>query len=80
MHKLTDPEKQNFETLKTASNNGGLALVSSRRKRDGAEVALVCAMNVEEHDGEKMLCPVPLAVLIEGNPYEDFEDPTILES
>ena len=63
--------KANFETLKQAAENGDLALVSAIRKADQAPVALVCAMNF---DG-KFYRPAPLAVLVEGNPYELFEDP-----
>src|SRR5262245_55351904 len=64
--------KTNFETLQTAQENGHLCLVSAIRKSDGQPVALVCAMN---WDGE-FYRPVPLAVMVEGNPYELFFDPT----
>ncbi len=76
-HKDKDPmalrpgDIANFETLKEAFDNGDLALVSSRRKADGAKVALVCA--VSQDDGEYTMAP--LAVMIEGDPYELFEDP-----
>jgi len=69
--------KANFETLQKAAANGDLCLVSAIRKADRQPVALVCAMNIE-HDpatGEKLFCPAPLAVMVEGNPYELFEDP-----
>jgi hypothetical protein len=66
--------KANFETLKRACLSGDLALVSAIRKADGKPVALVCA--IEVRDG---LCwPVPFAVMVEGNPFKLFHDPTVL--
>lgn len=63
--------KINFETLRSAFQAGDVALVSSIRKSDGKPVALVCA--VGSHDDEVSL--VPLAVMCEGNPFEDFTSP-----
>lgn len=69
--KLRKGDLANFKTLLRAAKEGNLALVSSTRKSDGAQVALVCAMNAtDEH-----VFPSPLAVMVEGNPYELFEDP-----
>ena len=72
--KLRDGDKANFETLQKACLNGDLCLVSATRKSDGAQVALVCAMDTSV---PKSYRPVPLAVMVEDNPYEMFEDPTI---
>jgi L-alanine-DL-glutamate epimerase-like enolase superfamily enzyme len=72
---LRDGDKANFETLKLACREGNLALLSAIRKSDGANIALVCAMNM----GNDEVGVVPLAVMIEGNPYELFEDPTAVE-
>ena len=69
---LRPGDKSNFETLKRAHENGDLCLVSAVRKSDDAPVALVCAMGF---DGEHYF-PAPLAVMIEGDPFDDFEDPT----
>ena len=74
--KLHKGYKDNFQTLLKAADNDDLCLISAIRKSDRKPVALVCAMNIEQGDGEPMFCPVPLAVLCEGNPFEDFEDPT----
>jgi len=71
--KLLEAYKNNFTTLKSAHSDGNLALVSAIRKSDKKPVALVCAMN---DNGDGTLTPVPLAVMCEGNPFEDFEDPT----
>lgn len=69
---LSEGDKANFETLERACKRGNLALVSSVRKSDGASVALVCALG-RHHDG---VLVSPLAVMVEGNPYELFEKPT----
>lgn len=71
MSPLKEGDVANFETMRLAFRNGDLALVRSRRKSDGKEVALVCAMGYE--DG--VYYPVPLAVMVEGNPFDDFNDP-----
>lgn len=69
---LRQADKENFQTLLQAAANGGLALISTTRNSDGKQVALVCAMSYENG----AYYPAPLAVMVEGNPYEDFEDPT----
>lgn len=68
-------DRANFDTLKRAALNGDLALVSAIRKADQKPVALVAAMFIE--DGQYNI--VPLATMAEGDPYELFEDPTVLE-
>jgi hypothetical protein len=70
---LRKGDKANFATLTLAFANGDVALVSAVRKADGANVALVCAMQVNEDD---TITPVPFAVMVEGNPYDLFDDPT----
>lgn len=62
----------NFETLKKAAANDDLLLISAIRKADRQPVALVAALS---NDG-KELSIVPFAVMVEGNPYDLFEDPT----
>lgn len=74
---LLDGHQANFATLKRASKNGDLALLSAVRKLDGANVALVCAMG---RNDAGFIRPAPLAVMVEGNPYELFEDPTSAET
>ena len=64
----------NFNTLLRAADDGALALVSAIRKADQRPVALVCAMQVNE---DETISPVPCAILIEGNPFELFDDPTL---
>ena len=71
---IGEADRANFSTLLKATANQDLALVSAIRKKDQKPVALVCAI---ARDGESYM-PVPLAVMIEGNPFEDFEDPTAI--
>jgi hypothetical protein len=72
--KLRKGDRANFNTLLRAAGNSDLALVSAIRKDDQQPVALVCAMSVND---DETITPVPLAVMVEGNPFELFEDPTI---
>lgn len=65
---------ENFETLRRACLAGDLALVSAVRKGDQAKVALVCAMQ-QNDDGT--ITPVPFAEMVNGNPFEMYEDPTV---
>ena len=71
---LLEGYKQNFETLKRVARNNDLALVSAIRKADQKPVALVCGMS---RLGNGDLMPVPFAVMVEGDPFELFEDPTV---
>lgn len=69
---LSSADEANFETLRSAIMNAGAILISAVRSSDHAQVVLVCAIN-HVHDS---IQPVPLAVMIEGDPYKLFEDPT----
>jgi hypothetical protein len=73
--RLRKGDRLNFDTLLRAARHGRLALLSAIRKADQRPVALVCAMG---NDGETIL-PVPVAVMVEGNPFDLFEDPTLLD-
>lgn len=64
----------NFHTLQEAEDNGDLALVSAIRKADKKPVALVCAMH---HGYDDKITPVPIAEMIDGDPFELYEDPTV---
>ena len=72
--KLRKGDRANFQTLLRAADDGALALVSAIRKADQQPVALVCAMQQNE---DETITPVPFAVMVEGNPFELFEDPTV---
>lgn len=69
---LREGDKANFRTLKRACKSDDLALISTTRKSDGADVALVCAIGLD-NEGNALISP--LAVMIEGNPYELFNPP-----
>jgi len=72
--KLRKGDRANFQTLLRAAGDGALALVSAIRKADQQPVALVCAM---QHNPDDTITPVPFAVLVEGNPFDLYDDPTI---
>lgn len=72
--RLRRGDSHNFDTLLRAADDGALALVSAIRKADQQPVALVCAMQENE---DETITPVPFAVMVEGNPFELFEDPTV---
>lgn len=71
--KLRKGDRANFDTLLRAANDGALALVSAIRRADQQPVALVCAMHQNE---DNTITPVPFAVMVEGNPFDLFDDPT----
>ena len=70
--KISEVDKTNFETLSRAMESGDVALVSCIRRADKKPVAVICGMNWRKDGGADM---VPLAVMIEGNPFEDFLPP-----
>lgn len=72
--RLKNYDIANFNTLKKAAGQSDMALVSAIRKSDQKPVALICAM---QRNADESITPVPLAVMIEGNPFELFEDPTV---
>jgi hypothetical protein len=72
--KLRKGDRTNFQTLLCAADDGALALVSAVRKADQQPVALVCAMQTNPDD---TITPLPFAVMVEGNPFELFDDPTL---
>lgn len=71
--KLSKGYKANFKTLERAFKNGDLALVSAIRKADQKPVALLCAM---QQNADDTIMPIPLAEMVDGNPFEIYEDPT----
>jgi hypothetical protein len=72
--KLRQGDQANFTSLFKAATHRDLALVSAIRKTDQMPVALVCAMSRNDNG---TITPVPFAVMVEGNPFELFEDPTV---
>ena len=63
----------NFGTLKSATNDGNLALMECEEKATGKKVPMVCAVYIDEDDQYNF---VPLAVMLECNPYDDYLPPT----
>ena len=69
---LSRANKANFEVLQRAFNQGDVALVQLLRVSDGKVVAGLCATQ-HEPNGDTTL--IPLATLVEGNPFELFRPP-----
>lgn len=69
---ISDGYSANFNTMLRAASDNNLALVSARRI-DGTPVVLVCAMQTNP---DRTVTPVPFAVMVDGNPFEMFQDPT----
>lgn len=71
---IPEGDRTNFQTIKQAAKAGRLALLSAVRKADGKRVSLIVAMG---NDGDGNYYPTPLGVMVEGDPYKDFYDPTV---
>jgi len=63
---------ENFKTLQIAFTNGDVALAESRRKSDGAKIAVICMVSTDD-SGDAIL--VPVAQMFERNPYDEFIEP-----
>jgi len=72
---LEDYDKLNFETLLEAAENGDLCVMQVRRRSDGKEIAAVCAVNHGTEGAEDEFAFIPLATMVEGNPFELFDPP-----
>ena len=68
--RLQENDKTNFHILMRAAKNGDLGLVSAIRRSDHATVALVCVPVVADNGDTGHM---PIAVMVEGNPYDQFD-------
>lgn len=66
--------KTNFETLQKAVKNGDIAIMECKDKATGDTAILVCAVQRPQMRGGEITM-VPLARMIDGNPYELYEPP-----
>ena len=64
-------DRQNFETILNAAQNGDLALLECADAASGEKRSVVCAVN---RDGTDFVF-VPLAKLFIGNPYDELTPP-----
>ncbi len=71
---LRKSDKKNFATLSRAFNDGQVALVDVLRLKDRKKIAAVCAM---APNGDGTITMIPLATLVEGNPFEEFAPPKV---
>lgn len=70
--------KDNYQTLLKAIAANRTCLVRTTRSNNGEEVTLICVINPAEDDPESIEM-VPVAEMIEGNPYELFDPPGLDE-
>ena len=64
-------DRSNFDILSQAFQHGHVALMEVQRVSDSSTVAAICAV---EYDGQDHLF-TPFAILLEGNPFRDFNPP-----
>lgn len=69
-----DGYKHNFDQLLKAASSGHMVLMHCREKGTGKNVAMVTATWFDEK--EQMYKTVPLARMLDGDPFEDFLDPS----
>lgn len=70
---LREFDKNNYQTILHAAENGCLALVSCEEKGTGKMVPTLCAVNFDGKNYEF----VPLARLFDENPYELLNPPAV---
>ena len=75
---IPDHTVRNFQTMQKASDGNRLALMECVEKTTGLPRYLVCAVTTVKvkGSGEPEYQFAPFAVMLEGNPYEDFTPPT----
>jgi len=66
-------QKNNFDALSKAFEEGRVALLDCIDNATGVHVAVICAVNVEEDESYSF---VPFAKMFNGNPYEEVTSPT----
>lgn len=71
---IPDAYRTNFNTLLKAAQNGDLCLAESRDAKTGEPRYLICAVF---KDAEDMINIVPFGHLCNGNPFEEYLDPTL---
>lgn len=71
--RLCKHEQANFNTLMRAARRGDLVLVSCTWADSGKPVAVLCMSNIDGDEADF----VPVATLIDGNPYELLNPPEV---
>lgn len=70
---LNEADKTNYFTLMRAIDSNNVALMQVKRRLDGKEVAAICAVGFDAKTQEHTF--TPFAIMVEGNPFEDFFPP-----
>ena len=68
---LTPAQKKNFAQIERAFASDRIVLLSVREKSSGKQSALICGVNRIDEEYEF----VPFAMVLDGNPYEQFDSP-----
>lgn len=69
-------QKANFQTLRTAVLNGDVVLMDCQIRETKQSAAVLCAVNVtSDAEAGRQFEFVPLAMLLDGNPYELLSPP-----
>jgi hypothetical protein len=83
MSELTDYEKGCLDHIMLAAkehdpeNHVGLALVRTKRKSDGKEVAFVCRVITEQGEDDKPEVRIfPIAIVLEQQDIDGYEQPS----
>lgn len=71
---IADHHKANFETIKAACENEDLCIIDSQRVSDGVTVVLLAAHRFNPAEGMHEI--VPLAEMIDGDPFKLYRGPT----
>lgn len=74
---IPDTIKANFTTLSKAMDATDVCVMSAVRKADRKPVWLICAVNYNSDEKGQEYEFVPLAEMIDGNPYELYDPPTM---
>jgi len=70
---LRPADRENFQTMLRAAENGDLAIIETRRRSDGSYVAMIAAVYQEVPGGEFII--VPFGEMAADDPYEIYEPP-----
>ena len=71
--KLLDPFMRNFDMLTKSFGLGDVCLAACKEKTTGKTVAVICAVKQLGNDVEL----VPYAKMLEGDPYAQYEPPSV---
>lgn len=66
---IPDADRQNFNMLCAAFKDGNVTLLEAIRRSDEKQVSLIISVHQDENQTFNI---IPFAVMVEGNPYDDY--------